>query len=434
MIQSLHLKALQAKWLKWFNAHVWTTDTLFQSVALAGVFLLAWLFYRFTTGKIAGAINNLNVSAQIKRILHNMRRFILPFTALLLMYFVRLAYAMELIPGKVDLIVGASSLLIAWIVIRLAVEVIRNSFLRSLFAFSIWAVAALSILGVLDETIKAMDALGMSIGGFRLSALSVTKGLLALSVLLYAATFLSSLVERRIRRTPGLTPSSRVLIGKMVRILLVTIALVIGITSAGIDLSLLAVFSGAVGLGVGFGLQKVVSNLFSGMLLLLDRSITPGDIIELPNGAFGWVEHMGARYTEIVTRDNKSYLIPNEDFITQQVVNWSHGDTLIRLEVKFGVHYNSNPHQVKAVAEEAAKTPERVVSDPGPVCHLVEFGDSSMNFALRFWIKDAQKGVTNMRGEVMLALWTAFKENGILIPYPHREVFLHDAGPVKKSA
>jgi small-conductance mechanosensitive channel len=160
---------------------------------------------------------------------------------------------------------------------------------------------------------------------------------------------------------------------------------------------------------------------------LIDHSIKPGDVLELENGTFGWVNNMAARYTEIITRDNKSFLIPNEEFITQRVVNWSHGDSLIRIEVKFGVHYKSNPHEIKALAEEtAANASPRVCKDQTPVCHLTEFGDSSLNFKLRFWIKDAEQGLTNIRGEVMLALWDAFKENNIEIPYPHREVYMHD--------
>jgi len=156
----------------------------------------------------------------------------------------------------------------------------------------------------------------------------------------------------------------------------------------------------------------------------MDQSIKPGDIIEM-DGTFGWVNHMGARYTELVTRDNKSYLVPNEEFITQQVINWSHGNTLVRVETTFGVHYNSDPHEVKRLAAQAAGTPERVVDSPAPICHMVEFGDSSLNFVLRYWIKDAEKGIVNTKGDVMLALWDILKENNISIPYPHREVFVH---------
>ncbi len=150
------------------------------------------------------------------------------------------------------------------------------------------------------------------------------------------------------------------------------------------------------------------------------------------DGTFGLVNHMGARYTELVTRDNKSYLVPNEEFITQHVVNWSHGNTLLRVEMEFGVHYNSDPYEVRRLAIEAAAKPERVVDTPAPVCHLIEFGDSSLNFVLRYWIKDAEKGVVNTKGDVMLELWDAFKDNNIQIPYPHREVFVHE--PPKKRA
>jgi len=136
---------------------------------------------------------------------------------------------------------------------------------------------------------------------------------------------------------------------------------------------------------------------------------------------------MGARYTELVTRDNKSYLVPNEEFITQQVINWSHGNTLVRVQTEFGVHYDSDPHEVRRLAIQAAGKPDRVVDSPAPVCHLVEFGDSSINFVLRYWIKDAEKGIVNTKGDVMLALWDILKENDISIPYPHREVFMHKA-------
>jgi small-conductance mechanosensitive channel len=244
---------------------------------------------------------------------------------------------------------------------------------------------------------------------------------------------LSRFFERRINKSTSLNPSVRVLMIKIVKIALIGLAIVIAVTSAGLDLSALAVFGGALGLGIGFGLQKVISNLFSGVLLLADRSIKPGDIIELKDGTFGWVGQLGSRYVSVVTRDYKEHLIPNEDFITQPVVNWSYSNRLIRIETKFGVHYDSDPHLVKKLAEEVAVIPDRVVSDPKPVCHLVEFGDSSLNFVLRFWIEDPEQGVTNMRGAVMLKLWDAFKEHGIQIPYPHREVIMKQPLPEQKA-
>lgn len=331
---------------------------------------------------------------------------------------------------NVHIIEGMMKVLLAWIVIRVAVQLIDNNAVRNVFAMTIWTVAALSIFGVLDQTTATLDAVGFNVGDFRLSALVLIKGIFSLFLLIYMAVFTSSFLERRILKIKSLTRSSQVLISKIIRVVLIVFALLIGLTSSGIDLSLFAVFGGAVGLGIGFGLQKGISNLFSGMLLLLDRSIQPGDVIELENGTFGWVQNMAARYTEIVTRDNKSFLIPNEEFVTQRVVNWSHGDTLIRLEVRFGVHYKHNPHEIIKLAEAAAAgASERICKDPAPVCHFVEFGDSSLNFSLRFWIKDAEKGVTNMRAAVMLALWDTFHEQEIEIPYPHREVYVHEVKP-----
>ena len=322
-------------------------------------------------------------------------------------------------------------LLFAWIVISLVTQVIGNSLVRNAFAAVIWIIAALSIFGVLGQVSGSLGAAGFSLGEFEITALGVIKGILALGAMLYGAMVLATFVEARLGQTK-LNPASRVLIGKVTRIFLIATALLIAITTAGIDLSVLAVFSGALGLGIGFGLQRGFSNMFSGMMLLMDQSIKPGDVIEVtdPTGGqttFGWVTHMGGRHTEIITRDNKSYLIPNEHLITQQVVNWSHGNTLVRLKVEFGVHYDSNPHDVKRIAEEAAVRAARVESDPKPACHMIEFGDSALNFSLRFWIRDAEKGVTNVKGDVMLALWDAFREQGIKIPYPHREVYLHEA-------
>ena len=362
---------------------------------------------------------------RVEKVLLNVGRLVMPFIAIFLLALAKQFGDEGIVPLETNLLSIAVSLLTAWILIRLCVQFIDNNFLRSTVALIGWVIAALSIIGILDETTAALDAFGITMGEFRLSALTVVKGGIALFFLLYIASFLSSLIERQIDKVTGLTISSRVLLGKVVRITLVTFALLIGITTAGVDLSILAVFSGAVGLGVGFGLQKGISNLFSGMLLLMDKSIKPGDIIEL-EGTFGWVEQMGARYTSIVTRDNKAILVPNEDFVTQRVVNWSHGNTLVRVEVSFGVGYQHNPHEIREIAVAAAKGPDRICRDPEPVCHFVEFGESSLNFKLRFWIRDAEKGVTNMRGAVMLALWDAFQENNITIPYPHRQVIVQN--------
>ena len=225
----------------------------------------------------------------------------------------------------------------------------------------------------------------------------------------------------------------RVLLGKILRIALVVLAVTIAMQSVGINLTALTVLSGAVGVGIGFGLQKVVSNFISGMIILLDESIKPGDTITVGE-TFGWIRELRARFVSVVTRDGREYLIPNEDFITTQVINWSFSDRYVRLDVPFGVAYDSDPHQVVDIAVAAAASVDRVVANyRPPVCWMTEFGDSSINFLLRFWIEDPQQGLTNIRGQVMMALWDAFKENDIKIPFPHREVIMRTPVTVQSA-
>ena len=423
MLENINIEEYWDKIVDWCGSYFWSADTFLQVSIIASAFVVGSIAYRLIRKPLIDKVDALEIPYTARRVLHNLRKLILPIIVLILISVAAAIAGSKPFNIDVSLSQAITKLLMAWIFIRAAVQFIGNNLVRNFFALSIWIIAALSIFGVLNETTAALDAIGFDIGGGRLSALAVLKGLFSIFALLYLAIFVSTFAERKVMQVQSLNRSSQVLVGKIVRITLIVFALLIGITSAGIDLSLFAVFGGAIGLGIGFGLQKGVSNLFSGMLLLMDRSIEPGDVLEMQDGTFGWVQHMGARYTEVVTRDNKSFLIPNEDFITQQVVNWSHGNTLIRVEVQFGVDYNHNPHEIKAMAEEVTKdADERICKDPLPVCHLAEFADSSLNFKLRFWIKDAEKGVTNIRGAVMLALWDAFQENNIKIPYPHREL------------
>jgi small-conductance mechanosensitive channel len=291
-----------------------------------------------------------------------------------------------------------------------------------------WSFAALSILGLLDEVRNGLDSVGIVIGGLKVTALLALKTTALLLLTLWAAVAASNFLDTRLRSFSDLTPSIQVLLGKVVRIALITFAVLIVLSSVGIDFSALALFSGAVGVGVGFGLQKIVSNLVSGIILLADKSIKPGDVISVGE-SFGWIGTMGARYTSVVSRDGREYLIPNEDFVTQRVINWSYSNERVRLDVKFGVSYASDPHQVRQLAIEAAASAPRVLSVPAPSCHLRGFGDSSLDFVLRFWIADPIEGLASVRSSVLLALWDAFKREGIEIPFPVRD--LHMKEPVR---
>jgi len=312
-----------------------------------------------------------------------------------------------------------------WLLITVVTQSIRNRALRRFIAITGWIYVAISILGINDNVSSILDAADFSVSGFRVSLLLLLKISLMLIVTLWLAISVGNFLERRLLRNEDLSPGLRVLLGKVLRITLIVFALIIAISSIGIDLSVLSLLSGAIGIGIGFGLQKVVSNFISGFIILADRSIKPGDTISLGE-TFGWINELRARFVSVITRDGVEYLIPNEDFITQQVINWSFSNELVRIEVKFGVAYDSDPHQVAELAVEATKEVDRVVSYRPSVCWLTGFGDSSLDFVLRFWIKDPQNGLTNIRGQVLLALWDSFKANDIKIPYPHREVILNN--------
>ena len=198
------------------------------------------------------------------------------------------------------------------------------------------------------------------------------------------------------------------------------------LSTVGIDLTAFALFGGAVGVGLGFGFQKVFSNLISGILLLLDRSIKPGDVIEV-GSTFGRIQALRARYAAVRTRDGTEYLIPNEDLITTRVVNWSFSNKLVRLKIPFGVSYDSDIVLARKLVLEAAAATSRVLKVPKPVCHLKDFGESSIDLELRIWINDPEKGVSNIGSEIRLAIWISFKEHGIEFPFPQRDVHLKPA-------
>jgi small-conductance mechanosensitive channel len=320
----------------------------------------------------------------------------------------------------------AINFVLAWLVIRLAADVVPNAALAQLIAVLAWVVAALNIVHLLGPTLDLLDRAAILVGGLRVSLLTVVKGVLSLTVLLWAATVGSALLERRMNRVTEITPRARVLLGKLLKTTLVTLAVVLSLTSVGVDLSTFALFTGALGVGVGLGLQRTVSNLFSGIVLLLDKSIKPGDVIDV-GGTYGWVSSLGARYVAVETRDGTEFLIPNEDIITHQVINWSHNDDRVRLKIPLRVPHDSDLDQVMKLMLEAAAIPPRVLASPAPNVLIMAFGESAIELELRFWIADAQNGVHNVKSQILYGIWQLFQHQGIQIPYPKRDLYVHSS-------
>ena len=314
-----------------------------------------------------------------------------------------------------------TSLLGAWLVIRLAVNFLRSAALRRLVAVGAWSIAALNVLGLLDPVTTLLDAARLDMGTMSISLLDVIKGALAFAILIWLSLLAARVVENRVDALSDVDASARELVKKLSRIALFTLAFLVALNATGIDLTALAVFTGALGVGLGFGLQKVIANFVSGVILLMDRSIKPGDVIET-QGTYGWINHLGARYTSIITRDGTEYLIPNEDMITQPVINWSFSDRRVRRKIPVSISYDSDLRRAMAIMEEVAREVPRVLRNPPPVARLMRFGDNGVDLELRLWIEDPQAGVVNVASDVMLAIWDRFHEEGIVFPYPQRVV------------
>ncbi len=318
-----------------------------------------------------------------------------------------------------------ASLLVAWVVVRLVSRAIRNPMLSRVTAVIAYGMAVLSIWDLLGPTIEILNGpqFTLTLGQFSLSVYQVLATAMLLAALLSLAAFASRLTERRLRDADWVTPAGRVLLNKTLRIALFVFAFLITIGSVGIDLTALAVVGGAVGFGIGFGLQKVFSNLISGLILLLDKSIKPGDVITVEN-TYGWVNRLGARYVSIITRDGIEHLIPNETMITEPVSNWTHTDANTRLRIPIGVHYNTDLELAIRLGVEAAQSQPRVLKEPEPRCLVKGFGESAIDLEIRFWIQDADSGVSNIKSAVILEAWRLYQAHGIEIPYPQRDLHI----------
>ncbi len=415
----------------WF--YLYNPWTIYQLAIIAACFFIAWRLARYIEPSFENWVRSIKGNPDLLRMLAALLRRLEWVVFIPLASLAAMAVRQYTWPSRAWIIDVSVQLAAAWLLIAVLSRIIRSRSLARLITIVGWSIAALSITGWLDSVMVGLDSLAFNIGDFRLSALTVLKGAFALIGLIWLATFTGNFANSRIQRIEDLTPSLRVLLGKFIKISLMIIALAVALSSIGLDLTALTVFSGAVGVGIGFGLQKVVSNFISGIIILLDKSIKPGDTISLGD-TFGWIRELRARFVSVVTRDGKEYLIPNEDLITQQVVNWSFSDDLVRIDVPFGVSYDSDPHEVTKLSLEILDDIDRVSKRKKPVCWMTEFGDSSINFVLRFWIRDPQNGLTNIRGTVLLALWDQFKANNISIPFPHREIIFKEDATAKMEA
>jgi small-conductance mechanosensitive channel len=360
--------------------------------------------------------------------LQSLQRLLWPVSALLVVIVGRAILGWYAVP--VALVDIAMPVLIALAAVRVSVYVLRKAFTdnpmvrssESAIVLLVWGLVILHLLGWLPEVLAMLDAVAIELGTVRVSVLSALQLIMMVGVAFTLAIWLSEVINRQLQ-SAGLTPSMQVGISKFSRFLLITLAFLLALNAAGINLSSLAIFGGALGVGLGFGLQRIASNFISGFILVFDRSIKPGDIITVGQNT-GSVHELRARYVVVRNREGVDTLIPNENLITSEVVNWSFVDRNVRTTISVQCSYQDDPEQAMALMLKSASASPRVLTDPEPVVRLIGFGENGMDLQLQVWVNDPENGFANVKSDINLAIWRAFKAAGITIPYPQRDLHI----------
>lgn len=318
----------------------------------------------------------------------------------------------------------------AWLIPSFFKSSTLNPTFKRAIILALWAMLALMVTDKLDPIIGFLDSASFTAGEAKLSLWSIIKVSGIFVLLIWGVSTFTQLVDTFMQRTLNITPSARTLITKMVNIMGIVFGSLITLNLVGIDLSMFAFFGGALGIGIGFGLQKIVSNFISGIILVTDKSVKPGDVLTIGEH-LGQIIALRARYVVMRKRDGTEVLIPNENLMTYEVVNWSYNNRKVRLEVEVGVSYDCNMEKVREILLETIKENPRVLTTPNPACFITAFADSSVNFTLRFWIVDPEEGISNIKGMVFMDIWKRFKQDGIEIPFPQRVLHMQE-GPNKE--
>ena len=405
-----------------------------QLLTVAGCGALAALTHKKWQSFITKLLGDLEKKDFFQFMLRASNRIAFPMSMLL--YLLIVGFIIEQFGINVAVLDIFTPLLLSMAAITLTIYVLRTGFTPSpalrawegIISLSIWCLVALHLIGWLPDVIAALDALAVTFGDTRLSLLSIIELLTAIVFFVVMAHWLSRLIESQTRRSPHINPSMQVMLSKISKFSLYGLAFLFALKAVGIDLTAFAVFSGAIGVGIGFGLQRIFSNFISGFILLFDRSISPGDVISIGD-RFGWVQSLHARYVVVKGRDGVETLIPNENLIISEVTNWSYSDRAVRQRIPVQISYENDPEIAMQLLLDAIQDKPRVLKTPEPAARLIGFGDNGINLELRIWIDDPESGIANVVSDVNLTIWKSFKENNISIPYPQRDVRIVSESP-----
>ncbi len=408
-----------------------TTPSMVQIGAVAIAILLSWWFGRQVrnTERARSTLIQSGVQARLTEALLISSPHIA--ALVLISAFGGVLHALKADSHLVDLAITLAGLML---IIRIVVYLVRLSVGNrtkgwgNTITLVVWTLLTLHVLGWFDPLVQALDSVGIKAGASKITLWSVLKILFTVGVFVVIAVWIARWLERRLMSMQGLALSMRIGISKFSQFFLVALSILLGLNAAGLDLTTLNVLTGAIGIGLGFGLQAIAANFVSGFVLLMDRSIKPGDVISFTGATgtttdgFGWVQELRGRYVVIRDRDGVETLVPNQNLITNPVINWSYTDPRVRLKLPVRVSYKNDPEEALDLLTRATEGHQRILRDPAPVARMMGFNDYGIDLELRFWIADPQEGVNNVRSDVNRAIWRLFKAHGIVIPVAQHEV------------
>ena len=407
---------------------------LVQIGAIGVTYLIAWLLARKIHRYFDKSIEK--VKARMRFIILTPAQFakLLGYLLwLLLIWFSQVLFKEFTIPA--NLLHMTLNLVIAVLVIRLASFYIKSTFWSRFVYVVCLTFIFLRIFKLWEPTVKLLNSMTIGLGKISISVWGLTESIIVFIVLWAAAGVVNRFIAHWLMTSTKLTYSDRTLLQRVIKAATVAVVILISLGAAGIHMTAIAVTGGAIGLGIGVGLQKIGSNLISGIMLLISKPIRQGDVIAFPKGfggaSWGWITQMGLNYVQVATRHGSLLLIPNEVFVSQKIENLSYEDNHVRLHIPIGIAYKSDLNKAKTLALSAATSIDRILKVPEPKCLVMEYGDSTVNLELRIWIGDPKNGIGNVKDAVLMAVWDSFHANGIEIAFPQRDLHIKSVVPLK---
>jgi len=419
-----------------------TPEVLAEAVAIIMVLLLAGALAHYIKRWIRPAAHRADLAVWPRRLAIASMVLAPAFIAVVLLLFLRALFAsFEMATNLIDVMLDLATVyvLVRFGVHALSVSLGPNSWIRSWelqLTVLIGAAIAFQVLGWFDAIERTLDRIDLIPGKAQFSLWSLLKGIVVIAGFLIVTSLIARTIERRVMKLEGIAISTRIGISKFSTFALLALGVLLGVNASGVDLTALTVLTGAIGLGLGFGLQSIASNFVSGFVLLLDKSIKPGDVISFTGTTgtssenFGWVQELRGRYIVVRDRDGVETLVPNQNLMTNSVINWSYSDQRVRIRLPLHISFQDDPEIALQVLVDAAANHPRILKDPGPVSRLMSFENFGMRVEVRFWIRDPMNGVNNVRSDVNREIWRLFKKHGITIPVQQHDVRMiaSDAG------